>query len=609
MRFRYELGLRVFGVTLSVIVTLLALSYFLIERQLLQASRERAAQELEVRLELVRERTAREGTIPDGAAWDKLAKSLSPVVKTRVTFITPEGVVVGDSAVVSPDVASMDNHADRPEVRRALAGQFGLSERDSPTTGKPTYYVARPLVAHGRVFGVVRLAIESSAFQSATLPLTRALSVALVVGVVLAALSGLLAARLLRGPVRHLVSVANRLAEGDLTARARLSETSELDELSRGLNYLGSSLSRSLALLRAESDRMAGILSSMDEGVLFLDEDRRIALVNPKLREMLLLEGPVTSRSVLETIRHADLKELIDSVYEDEEGDTVHGDIQIGGLKPRNLLVRARRLEGPEVGVVAVFLDVTEMRRLENLRREFVANVSHELRTPVTTIRSAAETLEGLGPDAPEMHAKFLDIISRNAHRLQSLVEDLLDLSRIESRQYSLSLEQLHPTEVVELVFRLHRERAAAREIQLGSDIPAEFPSLRVDRKALEHILSNLVDNAVKYAGPGKSIIVRAKEDAELACLEVIDNGSGIDARHLPRLFERFYRVDAGRSRAQGGTGLGLSIVKNLAESMGGRVSVKSEIGQGTVFQVWLPFAHSRSGSGSGSMRPPPVSY
>jgi two-component system, OmpR family, phosphate regulon sensor histidine kinase PhoR len=608
MRFRYEFGLRIFGLTLGVVVAVLAIVYFLFEHQLMQAARTRTGDELEVRLELVRERVGREGELLGAAAWDRLADTLGPIARARVTFVDPKGVVIGDSRIALGDLKAVDNHANRPEVQRALAGQFAVSERRSKTTGQLTYYVARPLIAQGQVLGVARLALEQTALETATLPLTRALWVTFSMGIVLALMSALLASFFLNGPVRHLSSVANRLAEGDLTARARLGDTNELDELSRGLNYLGSSLSRTLSALRAERDRMGGILSSMDEGVLFLDEDRRIALVNPKLREMLLLEGEVTNRSVLEVIRHADLKELIDSAYDDEEeGDTVHGDIHIGGLKPRNLLVRARRLEGREVGLVAVFMDVTEMRRLENLRREFVANVSHELRTPVTTIRSAAETLETLGADAPEMRVKFLDIISRNAHRLQALVEDLLDLSRIESRQYSLSLEQLHPGEVIELVFRLHRERAMARGIRLTAEIPADFPRLHVDRKALEHVLSNLVDNAVKYAGSGKNITVRALAEPDMACLEVADDGVGIESRHLPRLFERFYRVDPGRSRAQGGTGLGLSIVKNLTESMAGHVSVKSELGQGTVFQVWLPYAGSRPGAGS--VRPPRVSY
>src|SRR5690606_5156864 len=251
---------------------------------------------------------------------------------------------------------------------------------------------------------------------------------------------------------------------------------------------------------------------------LFLDEDRRIALINPKLREMLLIQGDVRGRTVLEAIRHADLDELIDEAFDDEEGGgPIQGEIHVSGIMPRQVLVRAQRLEGPEVGLVAIFVDVTETRRLENLRREFVANVSHELRTPVTSVCSASETLAILLEDDEESKRKFLDIISRNAARMKALVEDLLDLSRIESRQFSLTLEIVEVHELVESVLRLHVGNAEKRRVELTSRVEKSFPPVRIDRKALEHVLSNLVDNAVKYAGEGKHVQVLAETDGQFA--------------------------------------------------------------------------------------------
>jgi len=382
------------------------------------------------------------------------------------------------------------------------------------------------------------------------------------------------------------------MAEGDLSARARVEGVLEYEELGAALEQLGQGHSRALEALRQERDRLRGILSSMDEGVLFLDEDRRIALINPKLREMLLIQGDVRGRTVLEAIRHADLDELIDEAFDDEEGGgPIQGEIHVSGIMPRQVLVRAQRLEGPEVGLVAIFVDVTETRRLENLRREFVANVSHELRTPVTSVCSASETLAILLEDDEESKRKFLDIISRNAARMKALVEDLLDLSRIESRQFSLTLEIVEVHELVESVLRLHVGNAEKRRVELTSRVEKSFPPVRIDRKALEHVLSNLVDNAVKYAGEGKHVQVLAETDGQFARILVKDDGPGIEERHLPRLFERFYRVDAGRSRAVGGTGLGLSIVKNLVESMSGSVSVQSKVGSGTTFIVKVPLA------------------
>jgi two-component system, OmpR family, phosphate regulon sensor histidine kinase PhoR len=604
MQLRFAFGLRASILGLAMVALVLLFAKGRVDRVVALEAESRARAELEVRLDLVRQRAGSAGSMSDPRAWDALADELGGLSRARVTFIDARGKIVGDSAVPLEGLASFEAHEPRPEVEQALRGQSAEAERISQETGLRMHYAARPLVSEGAVQGVVRLGLDEDALALPRLPLTSPLWLAFGFGAVVALLLGVTVSSLLAARVRQLTSVALRLAEGDLAARARQSEASELDPLARGLNHLGANFSRTLNALHEERDRMRCILSNMDEGVLFLDEDGRIALVNPKLREMLLLEGDLTGRSVLEVIRHADLKELLDAAFdEDEEGNSVQGDIHIAGLKPRHLLVRARRLDGPELGLVAVFIDVTEMRRLENLRREFVANVSHELRTPVTTIRSAAETLETLPPGEEASVAQFVGIISRNAHRLQALVEDLLDLSRIDSRQYSLTLEAMHPREVIDLVFRLHAERAHARQIRLLVDVPTDFPKLRVDRKALEHILSNLVDNAVKYTGTGKTITVRAVADSDSGRLDVADDGAGIDARHLPRLFERFYRVDPGRSREVGGTGLGLSIVKNLAESMSGRVSVDSTMGQGTVFSVRLPYASAR-----GTLRPPRVS-
>jgi two-component system phosphate regulon sensor histidine kinase PhoR len=252
------------------------------------------------------------------------------------------------------------------------------------------------------------------------------------------------------------------------------------------------------------------------------------------------------------------------------------------------LLVRAAPLSGEKQGSFAVFVDVTEVRRLESLRRDFVANVSHELRTPVTAIRSAAETVQSAAREDPAATLQFLDIIARNAERLHELVEDLLDLSRIESRELRLTLEPLDSAGVFSHVASLFKERAEKKRIKLIEEFPKGLARAHGDRRALEHVLTNLVDNAVKYCGSGAEIRLRAVENGESLRLVVEDTGPGIEARHLPRVFERFYRVDPGRSRELGGTGLGLSIVKHLAESMGGTVGVESTPGVGTKFSLTL---------------------
>jgi two-component system phosphate regulon sensor histidine kinase PhoR len=349
---------------------------------------------------------------------------------------------------------------------------------------------------------------------------------------------------------------------------------------------------KALAELTVERNRLSGILEGMQEGVLLLDSGGHIALLNAALREMLLLGADAVGMTQLEAIRHADLKELVDQA---REGEAITGEIELEGLKPRRLLVRAARLPGDTGQVFAVFVDVTEVRKLESLRRDFVANVSHELRTPVTAIRSAAETLQGGIPGDPRVLDQFIGIMARNAERLHGLVEDLLDLSRIESQKLKLVPEPLEVRAVFAQVLSLFKERADKKRVELVNAAPPTLPRLHADRRALEHVLTNLVDNAVKYGGEGSKVVLRAEASDEEIRILVADDGPGIEARHLPRLFERFYRVDAGRSRELGGTGLGLSIVKHLSEAMGGGVSVESKPGAGTTFIVSLKKAESDS--------------
>jgi two-component system phosphate regulon sensor histidine kinase PhoR len=323
----------------------------------------------------------------------------------------------------------------------------------------------------------------------------------------------------------------------------------------------------------------------MHVGVLVLDVVGRIVLTNPALREMLLLKSDAIGKTLLEVIRHADLKEAVNAANASEE--PVHQELELRGLRPRSLLVRAARLSGSQAGVFAVFVDVTKMRRLESMRRDFVANASHELRTPIAAIRSAAETLKTAAASDARAVDQFLPMIERNAGRLHALVEDLLELSRIESRQFRLELENMRALDEIEHVVELFAERAAEKSIELR--VEASEPAwVLADRRALEHVLSNLVDNAIKYCGPDTVVKLNAREQGERIEISVEDNGPGIEPLHLPRLFERFYRVDAGRSRAVGGTGLGLSIVKHLTDTMGGSVSVESVVGGGTTFRILL---------------------
>jgi two-component system phosphate regulon sensor histidine kinase PhoR len=601
-----KLGIRgkLFLVSFGLIVLSFVVAYAYMRGELDRALTHEIKADLNVRAAMIAQDASDNPTpLDDTAAWDALADKLGHQAKVRVSLIRADGTVVGDSEVALSQLAHLENHANRPEVRAALAGDHGQSERLSSTIDRRMLYVAVPFERDGRRVGVARVAMSLTQVDTALARLRGVLTVATLLALGVAVVMSSVAAQLASRNALSLTETAQRMSEGDLAARSAITTQDEFGALSRALDRLAKNLSTTLQELRTERDRLSGILAGMQEGVLLLDRQGRVALVNPALRAMLLLGADAVGKTPLEVIRHAELKELFNDVEHSDQADT--REIEVSGLKPRRLLVRVAPLAGEERGLFAVFVDVTEMRRLESLRKDFVANVSHELRTPVTAIRSAAETLDSVHDRDPAATRQFIDIIERNAARLQGLVEDLLDLSRIESRELRLELTALDAQPIYEHVVSLFRERADKKRIRLLIDVPDDVPPALADRRALEHILTNLVDNAVKYCPNGAEIRLGARTHGDGLRLFVKDDGPGIEARHLPRLFERFYRVDAGRSRELGGTGLGLSIVKHLVESMRGNVGVESTPGAGTTFHVSL--RRAERSTAPATSRPPPA--
>lgn len=556
-----------------------------LERQLIEQVRA----DLLVRARLVADRIASAPAATQSVSADGLADELGAAAHARVTIIRPDGAVAGDSEVESSRLAETQNHSDRPEVVDALARGEGSSVRYSSTVGKRMMYAAVPVVREGTVLGTARVALPLTEIDAAIRRMRETLTAAAVLALAVAAIVSFSAAELTSRRLRALTDAATKMAGGNLATRARASGNDEIGALGQALDHLAGSLSRSLDELRAERDLLTGILASMNEGVLVVGADRRIVLTNPALRAMLLIPSDALGKSVLQVIRNADLNQVLERAA---RGDASEAELDIAGLMPRRALVRAVTLQDAPGGVLAVFVDVTELRRLEAVRRDFVANASHELRSPLTTVRAAAETLRSVKDDA-EASERFLELIERNSERLANLIDDLLELSRIESRELKLELEPIDVAAVMDRVATQHAHRAQVKRIRLTHDIGGVAP-VRADRRALEHILGNLVDNALKYCPEGATVRVEAQEKNGQVRVSVTDTGPGIAPEHLPRIFERFYRVDAGRSRELGGTGLGLSIVKHLVEAMHGSVEVESRPGAGTIFSFTLQRAASR---------------
>lgn len=581
-----KLGIRskllLFSLALIAVATLAAEMYLsrALERQLT----ERIRADLLVRAKLVAQRVAaRMAALDDPRTSDALADEMAHVAAARVTIVHLDGTVVGDSDLSVAELSQAENHAGRPEIEEALRSGESSRVRYSTTVRTRMMYVAVPILVQHAPIGTARVALPLIEVEQAIGEMRTSLGLGALVALLVAAIIAVPAAQLTSLRLRRLTDAAKKMTAGNLQTRTRVAGNDEIVTLGHALDLLAESLARSLGDLRAERDLLTGILSSMNEGVLMVGSDGRIVLTNPALRAMLLIGQDAIGKSVLQVVRNADLNRLIEAAAQGQETEL---EIDVAGLRPRRVLVRAVRLTDAPAGVLAVFVDVTELRRLEAVRRDFVANASHELRSPLTTVRAAAETLATVKNDA-KASARFVELIQRNAERLANLIDDLLELSRIESRELHLQIEPLDLTPIVDRTLSHHAHRAQLKHIRLAQEVSG-VPSVRADRRALEHVLGNLVDNALKYCVDGASVSINAAAENDHVRISVADTGPGIAPEHLSRIFERFYRVDAGRSRELGGTGLGLSIVKHLVEAMDGSVSVESAIGSGSIFSFTL---------------------
>ena len=514
---------------------------------------------------------------------DEIVDELGKVGGARITVVAPNGDVIADSQADGAALAALDNHAERPEIVQARKTGRGWQHRYSTTLGARSLYVA---VRGGPSDSLVRLAMPTQEVDKALSDLRLILLGAAGLGLMLASAIGALASHFATQTLRSLVESARSMGERG-GGRVAYTSGDDLGVLAGSLNHLAEELENNVERLGHERDRLETILRGTSEGVLALDADGRIRLVNAAATGLLSLPNAVEGRPLYEVSREPDLLSLAERGL--IETETV--EIKLGSSDV-TLLARADPLKATG-GTVLVFHDVTEMRQLEGIRQEFVANVSHELRTPVSIIRANSETLiDGGAMENPKAREAFIKAISRNAERLEQLISDLLDLARIESGKQELRPRELKVRSEVERVVSLLFRKAEAKSLQLDLEIEGDL-RLVADAQALDQILVNLIDNAIKYSDRPGCISIRAFSEEGAVVLCVDDEGPGIPSAARARLFERFYRVDAGRSREVGGTGLGLSIVKHLAQVMGGHVGVKPREPRGSRF--WVSFPHQGS--------------
>jgi two-component system phosphate regulon sensor histidine kinase PhoR len=527
---------------------------------------------------------------PDKMEIDRICKALGHSVSTRFTVILPSGIVAGDSA---EDPSRMDNHLDRPEVIAALSNGFGVSARYSRTMGTELLYVAAPLRQDGRTLAVVRTSISVDKLDDAV----KAIRMKIVLsGLIIAGIGVMLSLFLshrIRRPIEQIKEGAKCFAKGDFQCRLPVSYLEEIGGLSEALNQMAAELRARINTITSQRNELEAVLSSMVEGVIAADMEEHILSMNRAAGEIFECDPlEAQGRSIQEMIRNPDFQKLVSETLGTEE--PVQKDLVFYAKEEERVLssyaTSLKDAENKRKGILVVLNDVTRLRKLENVRRDFVANVSHEIKTPITAIKGFVETLRDGAAKSPKDAARFLQIVEKHVERLEAIVEDLLSLSRIEGeeKKSEIGLEYGSVKEVLLAAAQAVQVKADSKKIPLriscGEDI-----KVKINPPLIEQALVNLLDNAIKYSEPGKEVHVDVEDKEKEILIHVHDQGCGIERIHLDRLFERFYRVDKARSRKLGGTGLGLAIVKHIMQAHGGSVSVKSRPGLGSTFTLHLP--------------------
>ncbi len=514
--------------------------------------------------------TDRQHALADIAAQEAQAAG------ARATVIDYSGKVLADSEA---DPRAMENHAQRPEFVAALGGHLGMDERSSHTLGIPFLYVAAPVSG-----GAVRLAYTLAEIENTTHQLGKALLRGSLIAFAVAMLVAAAASHSVARRLRRIVEFSERVAAGDLTARIASTSGDEIGQVAAALDKTTRRIEESFARVQTSQHELETLLNSMQDAVIAVDADARVQWANRGMNR-LLPYGPRLNAPVVDSVRDPDFLSAIQGAVRDQTVTSARSNTIAPG---RTFDVTAAPMPGG--GAVVVLRDLTETERMEKTRRDFIANVSHELRTPLTSIQGYAETLLDSSSEGNQVR-EFLEIIRKNAARMSRLTEDLLTLARVESGEQRFDIQEVSAEELLQDAIESFREVARTYGIDLVEENAALSRNVNADREAIHQVFSNLIENAFKYAAAGKKVVLGVRESGNSFEFFVRDFGPGISSEHLPRLFERFYRVDKARSRESGGTGLGLAIAKHIVLAHGGTIRAESELNHGSTFLFTLPSA------------------
>ncbi len=524
-----------------------------------------------------------------GESIDAICKEAGRLSATRITVILPDGRVIGDSRE-TPRL--MDNHAGRPEIVAALAGRTGQSLRYSNTLMQRMLYVAIPIKDRQDIVAVLRTSLPATAVETEIRSIQ--LKIALggcIIALLAAGISWIISRRISR-PIEQMKKSAAQFAGGNLSHRLPPPATEEMAGLAEAMNQMAAQLDDRIETIISQRNQLETVLASMLEGVIAIDSEERIVSINQAAAQLFENEpADCQNKSIQEVIRSPALQQFVRTALKNmrpaEKDITLYQNEQrVIDVKSSPLLDADRK----QIGTLVVFNDVTRLRRLENMRRDFVANVSHEIKTPLTAIKGFVETLQQGKVDQADEYERFLAIIQKHVDRLNSIIEDLLALSRIEQEdeRKEINFQEAKIEDIFQAAIQLCRPKAEEKNIRIDLDCQKDASAI-FDPTLIEQAVVNLLDNAIKYSEPQSTVLLTTLQQNSEVIIRVQDYGIGIAQKHLPRLFERFYRVDKARSRNMGGTGLGLAIVKHIAQAHGGHVTVESKLGEGSLFSIHLP--------------------
>ena len=527
----------------------------------------------------------------DSSDTPTLAKRIGGSLGVRATIINAAGIVKGDSEIDDKDLGNIENHITRPEIQDAIKYGFGESRRFSTTKRTDMLYMAAPLKGE-KMLGFLRLAIPLSEIGLVESEIQKIVAAALSLGIMLTIALGMIISIMISKPLSEMSSIAKKMAKGDFSKKAYSRSNDEVGDLAISLNFMAEEIKSKIEKVSYEEAKLDAVISSMFEGIMLTDEKGHILMLNPSLRKLFLVDSPPEGKKPIEVLRNNGIQDMVDNIIRGRQSMTREDKFPYLS-EERTILINGAPVikEAAMHGVILVFHDITEIRRLERIRQDFVANVSHELRTPLSNIRGYAETLLD-GAISDEANSReFTQIIYRESERLSSIIDDLLDIAKIESGKMNMVFMPIELKTVVKKAVDVLKNSAAGKSINVQLHIPDTLPRIKADEGRLTQAMLNLLDNAIKYTPEDGSVdIYAAKKDAYIS-IEVTDTGIGIPEQDQPRIFERFYRVDKARSRELGGTGLGLSIVKHIVQAHGGEVGVRSVLGRGSTFSLTIPIA------------------